>query len=67
VYGWSFYTAQFGQVSGIWGRVLAATMAAFLGAFIGARLIKKVTLTAIQDLVAAMLLVVGFAMAAGLV
>jgi uncharacterized membrane protein YfcA len=67
VYGWSFYTAQFEQASGNWGRVLAATLAAFLGAFIGARLIKKVTLTAIQNIVAAMLLVVGLAMAAGLV
>ncbi len=63
VYGWSFYAAQFGQVSRIWGRVVAA----FLGAFIGARSIKKVTLAAVQNIVAAMLFVVGIRMAAGLI
>lgn len=67
VYGWNFYRAQFEQVSGIWGLVLAATLAALVGASLGARAIQRVRLSAIQNIVAAMLLLVGFGMATGLV
>lgn len=46
--------------------VVAATGAAFLGAFIGNRLLKKVTLHAIQFAVAVMLIVVALGLGAGL-
>jgi uncharacterized protein len=66
VYGLSFYTLRFTGVKGIWGLVLAATLVAFLGAFIGARLVKKVTLRALQIIVGMMLILVGIGMASGL-
>jgi uncharacterized protein len=66
VYGLSFYTVQFAEASDIGGLVMAATVAAFLGALIGARLVKKVTLRAIQLIVGTMLVIVGFGMATGL-
>jgi uncharacterized membrane protein YfcA len=46
--------------------VAAATGAAFLGAFVGNRLLKKVTLHAIQLAVAVMLIVVALGLGAGL-
>jgi hypothetical protein len=48
------------------GLILAATLAAFLGSFIGARLMKKVTLRAVQIIVGGMLIVVGAGLASGL-
>jgi uncharacterized membrane protein YfcA len=67
VYGLSFYAAQFtGLRSDINGLVLAATLAAFLGSYVGARLVKKVTLPAIQTIVGVMLIVIGSGMAIGL-
>ncbi|MCU0486259.1 MAG: sulfite exporter TauE/SafE family protein [Anaerolineales bacterium] len=66
VYGVSFYSVHFAGVSDIWRLVLAATLAAFLGAFIGSRLVKKITLRALQVLVGAMLMLVGLGMASGL-
>jgi hypothetical protein len=50
----------------VWGLVVAATLAAFLGAFIGARLVRKITLRALQIIVAAMLMLIGAGMASGL-
>jgi len=67
VYGIGFYSLHFSGVREIQGLVLAATAAAFLGAFIGARLMKKITLRAVQILVGAMLMLVGLAMAGGLI
>jgi uncharacterized membrane protein YfcA len=66
VYGLTFYSVKFSEVQGVWGLVLAATVAAFLGAFLGARLIKKVTLRTVQVIVGALLIVVGLGMASGL-
>lgn len=66
VYGVSFYSVHFTEVSDIWSLVLAATLAAFLGAFIGSRLVKKITLRMLQIIVGAMLMLVGLGMAAGL-
>jgi uncharacterized membrane protein YfcA len=67
VYGAGFYTAQFAALPGeIGGLVLAATVAAFVGSFLGARLIKAITLTAVQRTVGALLVLVGLALAAGL-
>jgi hypothetical protein len=49
------------------GLVLVATAAAFLGSFLGTRLVRKVTLRAIQVVVAALLLLVAAGLATGLV
>jgi len=46
--------------------LLVATLAAFLGAFLGVRMMKKITLRAVQFMVGAMLIIVGVAMAGGL-
>lgn len=68
VYGVAFYTVQFTKLdAGIGGLVIAATLAAFVGSYLGARLVKKVTLRAIQVIVGVMLVVIGVGMASGLV
>jgi len=67
VYGTAFYTTNFSQISSdIWGLVLVAIIFAFVGSFAGSRLMKKVTLRAVQYVVGIMLLVVGLGLAAGL-
>ena len=66
VYGLSFYTSKFADLGGIWPLVLAATLAAFLGAFMGKRLVKTITLGAIQLIVGIMLVMIGLGMATGL-
>ena len=66
VYGLSFYTSKFADLGGIWALVLAATLAAFLGAFMGKRLVKTITLGAIQLIVVIMLVMIGLGMATGL-
>jgi len=68
VYGASFYAAQFAKLdSSIAGLVLAATLAAFVGSYLGARLVKKVTLRALQIIVGVMLVLIGVGMASGLI
>jgi uncharacterized membrane protein YfcA len=49
------------------GLVAAATIAAFAGSFIAARLLHKVTIHALQTLVGALLILVGVALAAGVI
>jgi hypothetical protein len=66
VYGLSFYTSRFADLDGIWALVLAATLAAFLGAFMGKRLIKSITLSAIQLIVGVLLAIIGLGIAGGL-
>ena len=66
VYGLSFYATKFVDLGNIWALVLAATLAAFLGAFIGKRLVKTVTLGAIQLIVGIMMVIIGLGMATGL-
>jgi uncharacterized membrane protein YfcA len=66
VYGVTFYTSRIGEINHIWGLVAAASLAAFLGSFLGTRVIKKITLKAMQTIVSIMLIVVGIAMATGL-
>jgi uncharacterized protein len=66
VYGLSFYTISFAGVNEIWGLVLAASLAAFLGALIGARMIKKITMRFLQIVVGFMLILVGAGIAVGL-
>ena len=66
IYGLSFYTMKISQVESMGGIILAAIIAAFAGSFVGARLMKKVTLQAVQIIVGVMLIVVGIGMATGL-
>lgn len=47
--------------------LVAATLSAFLGAYLGNRLLKKVTMEAIQYVVAVALVLVGLALSAGLI
>lgn len=71
VYGSTFLTGSLGAVArsgnSVWGLVAAGSVAAFAGSFIGARLVKNVTMRAIQVLVGAMLLLLGIALGTGLV
>jgi uncharacterized membrane protein YfcA len=68
VYGLAFYSVQVAAIDAQMGwLVLAATLAAFAGSFLGARLLKKVTLRAVQFVVAVGLIGIGLAMVAGLV
>lgn len=67
VYGVSFYASSAAVLHGeVATAVMYAIAAAFFGAFIGARLIEKVTLRFIQLLVAAMMIVIGLGLSAGL-
>jgi uncharacterized protein len=68
VYGATFYTTQFaGLEARASSLVIAATLAAFIGSFIGTRLLTKVTLHAVQRVVAVTLVMLGLAMMAGLI
>jgi uncharacterized protein len=62
------YTTRFLQtgLQDAMGIVIAATAAAFLGAYVGNRLLKKVTLEAIQIVVTIMLITLSLALASGL-
>jgi uncharacterized membrane protein YfcA len=67
VYGLGFYAGSLALIApGMKGLVLAAMLAAFVGSFVGTRLMKTVTLHAIQIIVGVMLIVVGAGIAAGL-
>jgi len=67
VYGLNFYTTQFNLIgSDIAQLVGVATLAAFFGSFFGTRLMKKITLHAIQITVGLMLIAVGIGMITGL-
>ena len=70
VYGARYATRGLGGDVGdshLTGLVAAATIAAFAGSFIAARLLDKVTIHALQTLVGALLILMGVALAAGLV
>lgn len=67
VYGISFYSVRFAMIeSNIWGLVIAATIAAFVGSFVGKRLLNKVTLRAVQILVGVLLILVGIGLVIGI-
>jgi uncharacterized membrane protein YfcA len=69
VYGVTIFSGHLGALEreGMWGLVLAGTLAAFAGAFTGKRLMKKVTLRSIQAAVGVMLILLGIAIGAGMV
>ena len=67
VYGAAFQTSGWAAVDrGNVGLVLAATLSAFSGAWLGKRLLKKVTLRAVELTVAAMMVLIGAGLATGL-
>jgi len=66
--GMGFFTKNYGGVVGdAWGLVAAACGAAFVGSFFGSKLVKKVTLEAVQVIVAVMLLISALAIAGGII
>jgi uncharacterized membrane protein YfcA len=68
VYGAAFWSAKFSAVPDrAWSLVAASTAAAFVGSYFGAKLVKKVTLHALQLVVGVMLVIIGIALAAGVV
>jgi uncharacterized membrane protein YfcA len=67
VYGTAFQAGGWQVVHGNEGRlVIAATLSAFFGAWLGKKLLKKVTLRAVELTVAGMMALVGSALVAGL-
>jgi uncharacterized membrane protein YfcA len=68
VYGAAFWSVKFGALpEGAWRLVAASTVAAFIGSYFGAKLVRKVTLHALQLVVGVMLVVIGIALVAGVV
>jgi hypothetical protein len=68
VYSAAFYVEGFAPVRGeAWRLVLLGVLAAFIGSFAGARLLRKVTLRALQYIVGAMLMLAGIGLVAGLI
>ena len=68
VYGVSYFAASFEALpQEIIGIVIAATLAAFAGAYLAVRLLKKVTLRAVQIVVALTMIGVGTGLATGLI
>jgi uncharacterized membrane protein YfcA len=67
VYGLGFYAGSLARITPDMRRlILAATLAAFVGSFLGTRLMKAVTLRAVQIIVGVMLIIVGAGIASGL-
>lgn len=67
VYGAAFHAGGWAVLQGdAAGLVIAATLAAFAGAYAGKRLLKKVTLRAVELTVAAMMVLIGAGLATGL-
>lgn len=69
VYGSTFFARDFAILAegGGVGLVVWGSLAAFLGAFIGSRLLKKITMRAIQSTVGIMLFLLSITLATGLV
>jgi uncharacterized membrane protein YfcA len=70
VYGAGYATFGLASEAGdprLAGLVAAATISAFAGSFIAARLLHKVTIHLLQTLVGALLILMGIALAAGLI
>lgn len=68
VYGVAFHAAGWALLRGeAASLVVGATLSAFLGAWIAKRLLKKVTLRSVELTVAALMVVIGTGLAAGLI
>jgi uncharacterized membrane protein YfcA len=69
VYGVTFFSRDFEALKNLDGveLVIAGALCAFFGAFIGSRLVKKITMRAIQIVVGVLLLLVGILLGAGFI
>lgn len=68
VYGAATFAAHFDALpNGAEGMIAAATLSAFVGAYLGARMLRKLTLRAVQIVVAIFMAIVGLGLAAGFV
>jgi len=68
IYGLSHLTRNFAQVTpAVWTIVAVAILSAFLGAFVGSRVLKKITLRAVQIVVAVTMIALGSGLALGLI
>ena len=67
VYGTSFMAGHLTQSKELLAPVAVGTICAFLGSFAGKRMLQKVTLRTVQIVVAVAMLLIGAALAAGLV
>ncbi len=67
VYGAAFASGDvLAELSGRWTLIAVATGSAFLGSFVGTRLVRKVTISTVRRVVGVLLLVLGIAIAAGI-
>lgn len=68
VYGTTFFSRDFTlmRTEGVFGLAAAGTFAAFLGTFLASRFLKKITLHAVHNLAAGLLLLMALALGAGL-
>lgn len=67
VYGTSFMGSHFAQSQALFTPVAVGTICAFIGSFMGKRMLQKVTLRAVQIVVAVAMLLIGVGLSAGLV
>ena len=69
IYGITFFSKNFAILQNRlgFGLITAAILVAFLGSFVGSRLIKKITMRAIQRIVGVMLLLLAVALGVGAV
>ncbi len=67
VYGTAMFSGQLVQAQALMLPVAVGTVCAFIGAFVGKRLLQKVTLRAVQFIVAVAMLMIGLALVAGVV
>lgn len=67
VYGAGVLGEHVARSAGIVGPVAVATVCAFAGSYLGKRVLRKVTLRAVQLIVASAMLLIGMALALGLV
>ena len=66
VYGWGPYSFA-GHLQGTYGLIIAASLSAFVGAYLGAKYSEKVSFKVLQILIGAMLFVLGFGIAIGVI
>jgi uncharacterized membrane protein YfcA len=69
VYGLTLFHKQLGILGqeGIWGLVLAGSLAGFAGSFLSSRFLKKITLKSIRLLIGVMLFILTVALGTGLI
>lgn len=69
IYGATFFGQDFMvlQEQGVIGLIAAGSLSAFIGSFAGARLLKKMTLRALQKMIAIMLFLLAIALGCGIV